>query len=799
MTAERHARASEIFLAVCDLDQRERTTVLDAQCGDDAPLRRLIEGMLATEDSAHALDRSAAAQYLPQVEDSDPVRQLGPFTILGELGRGGMGVVYEAEQEHPQRRVALKLVPAVLASSSVLRRFEHEAHVLGWLNHPGIAQIYEAGVAPSPTGPQPYFAMELVRGLPLTRFAEERGLNLRARLALLEEVCRAVHHAHQKGVVHRDLKPGNILVDEAGVPKVLDFGIAHAIDADPESSFATRTGDLLGTASYMSPEQMEADPALLDTRSDVYSLGVLGYELATGRLPLDLNGIPLTEAMRRLRERDPEPPSRVLSSLTGDVDTVLRKALAKEKDARYASAEALADDLAHILAHEPVSARPPSTLYQARKFARRHRALVTASIAIFVVLVAATVFSVLAAIDESRAARLAEAGRVEAERQTAISLAVNDFLNYDLLASVRPDELGREVTMREALDAAAATVDTRFADQPVVGAEVHYTIGDAYLALGYPELAEPHFVRALELREQALGPAHESTLTSYNGMGRLMLDLGRIADAEVYTRRCAELRREVLGPGDAMTLSSQINLAGVLRQLGRLDEALELTLAADEVAAAVLGPDDGARLSVLEALAGIYKDLGRVDEAIPIYESLYDSRRRLGEPDADVARSANNLAVGYMALGRLEEALPLFDSAVALNSQSLGDEHPRSIATLTNQARVTGMLGDHELAEARFDRALELSRAVLGPDHRGTLINMHYRAELYRDSGRTDRAEQAWLELHELSLERYGPEFPVTLRSAQCLAELYESTGRAVQAEEWGAVLQAPDADAAPK
>jgi eukaryotic-like serine/threonine-protein kinase len=783
MPSERHARASEIFLAVCDLDARDRTTQLDRRCSDEPELRELVEGMLAAESSAHAIDRPAASQYLSVSDNVEPPRRLGPFTILGELGRGGMGIVYEAQQEHPERRVALKLVPSMLAGENVLRRFEHEAHVLGWLNHPGIAQIYEAGVAPTPTGPQPYFAMELVQGRTLTGYARDEGLDLRARLALLEHVCRAVHHAHQKGVVHRDLKPGNILVGDDGVPKVLDFGIAHAVDTDPDASFVTRTGDLLGTASYMSPEQMEAVPSQLDTRADVYSLGVLGYELATGRLPLDLNGVPPAEALRRLRELEPDPPSRVVPALAGDVDTVLRKALAKEKDARYASAEALADDLARILAHQPVSARPPSTLYQARKFARRHRALVTASIAIFVVLVAATVFSVLAAIDESRAARLAEAGRIEAERQTAISLAVNEFLNYDLLASVRPDELGREATMREALDAAAATVDARFADQPVVGAEVHYTIADAYLALGYPELAEPHFLRALELCEGALGPAHESTMTSYNGMGRLMLDLGRPAEAERYTRRCMELRREVLGPGDAMTLTSQINLAGVLRQLGRLDEALELTIDADAVAARVLGPDDHVRLSVLEALAAIYKDMRRIDEAIPIYESLYDSRRRLEAPDADVSRSANNLAVGYMAVGRLTEAEALFGEAVDLNSRSLGDEHPRSIATLTNLARVTGMLGDHELADSRFDRALELSRAVNGDDHRGTLITMHFRAEMYRDSERADRAEALWLEVHELSLGRYGPDFPVTTRAAQCLAELHESSGRAEEAK----------------
>lgn len=785
MSTERHTRASEIFLAVCDLDPRERTTQIERRCSDDPELRKLVQGMLEAETGTHVIDRPAALQYLSRPSSAEPPRRLGPFTILGELGRGGMGIVYEAQQEHPDRRVALKLVPAMFAGESVLRRFEHEAHVLGWLNHPGIAQIYEAGVAPTPTGPQPYFAMELVRGRSLTKYATETGLDLRARLALLERVCRAVHHAHQKGVVHRDLKPGNILVDESGTPKVLDFGIAHAIDADPESSFVTRTGDLLGTASYMSPEQMEADPAQLDTRSDVYSLGVLGYELVTGQLPLDLNGLPLAEALRRLREAEPDPPSRVIASLAGDVDTVLRKALAKEKSARYASAEALADDIARFLAYEPIAARPPSTLYQARKFARRHRTLVASAVAIFVVLVAATIFSVYAALNESRAAQRAEERRAEAERQSAIALAVNEFLNYDLLAAVRPDELGRDVTMREVLDAAAATVESRFEDQPVVGAEVRHTIADTYLALGYPDLAEPLFRRALELREEALGPAHESTMTSYNGMGRLMLDLGRTSEAEAYLRRCLELRREVLGPADEQTISSQINLAGVLRQQGRMEEALDMTVEADELAETALPADHAVRLSVLEALAAIYKDLRRMDESIPIYERLYETHQRIGSSDPVIARCANNLAVSYMVVGRLEAAETLFSEAVRINVRSLGEEHSRTIATLTNLARVTDAVGKHELAEERFVRALELSRRVNGDDHRGTLIAMSYFAEMQQAQGRFDAAESLLLEAHALSLERYGADFPVSRRTAEMLAGLYESTGRPQAAEEW--------------
>jgi len=785
MSSEQHTRASEIFLAVCDLDPREQATRLRAQCGADEDLARLVEGMLAAESSAKVLDQPAAAQYMPAAGAAEAPRRLGPFTILKELGRGGMGVCYEAQQDHPERRVALKLVPAVLASSGVLRRFEHEAHVLGWLNHPGIAQIYEAGVAPSPTGPQPFFAMELVDGQPLTDYADKHGLDLHERLALLERVCHAVHHAHQKGVVHRDLKPSNILVDATGAPKVLDFGIARAIDSDPEASFATRTGDWLGTASYMSPEQMEADPAELDTRSDVYSLGVIAYRLATGRLPHDLNRLPISEALRVLREEEPDPPSRVVGSLAGDVETVLHKALAKDKAERYSSAEAFADDLRRILDHQPVSARPPSTLYQLRKFARRNRLLVGASATVIVVLIAATIFSVIAAVDESRAARLAEAGRLEAERQMAIASAVNDFLNYDIIASVRPDELGRTVTVREALDAAAATVESRFADQPEVGAEVSYTIANTYLALGDYDLAEPLFLRALELRERLLGPQHESTVQSYNGLGRLMMDLGRLDDAEIYIRRCLEIRRDQLGPGHELTLTSQNNLTGLMRQLGQLEDALELASEAAILAEQSLSPDHHVLLSVIEGQAGAYKDMRRMDEATPLYTRIYETHRRIPSSAVDIARAANNLAVAYMIAGRMEEAEVLLEEAVELGSESLGEDHSYTIAYLTNLARVTGSLGQHDLADERFLRALELAGAVNGADHRGTLITTVFYAELLCSAGRLEDAATILVEAHELALERYGAGFTVTARCAARLAEIYDELGRPELAEEW--------------
>src|SRR5262249_6111118 len=301
------------------------------------------------------------------------------YRVVRVLGEGGMGVVYEAEQDNPRRAVALKVVRPGLASPAVLKRFTHEAQILGRLHHPGIAQVYEAGLGDDG---QPFFAMEFIRGLPLDEYARRHGLDLRAGVALLARVCDAVQHAHDHGVIHRDLKPANILVEETGQPKVLDFGVAHVTDADLLTGAGlTQTGHLLGTPSYMSPEQVTADPAAVDRRADVYPLGVILFALAAPRLPFQLEHCPLAEAARLILEQDAPRLGSINPQLRGDVETIAAKALEKDRARRYPSAADLAADLRHWLAHEPIRARPPSALYHLRKFARRHKGLVGGGLA----------------------------------------------------------------------------------------------------------------------------------------------------------------------------------------------------------------------------------------------------------------------------------------------------------------------------------------------------------------------------------------------------------------------------------
>jgi predicted Ser/Thr protein kinase len=354
--------------------------------------------------------------------DRAPARHpaaIGHYRILRLLGEGGMGSVYEAEQDQPRRTVALKVIKPGLAGPDLLWRFRQESQALARLQHPGIAQIYEAGAEDSGAGLQPFFAMEFIRGQPLLHYADEHRLNTRQRLELMAKGCEAVHHAHQRGLIHRDLKPGNILVDEAGQPKILDFGVARVTDSDVEATQQTDVGQLVGTLAYMSPEQVLADPLGLDTRSDVYALGVILYQLLAGRLPYHISP-KVHEAARAIQEDDPTPLSSISRSYRGDVETIVAKALEKDKARRYASAADLAADIRRYLQDEPIMARPPSAIYQLEKFARRHKALVTATAVVFVVLVAGIIVSTRQAVLARKAEQTAQ--------------AVNDFLQNDLLA-----------------------------------------------------------------------------------------------------------------------------------------------------------------------------------------------------------------------------------------------------------------------------------------------------------------------------------------------------------------------------
>ena len=428
---DRRRRAEKLFQEAVDLSPDERTEFIDRRCGEDRPLRESVRRLLvAFEKIDDFLVRTPIERLNVGVEEeaSHPIA-IGPYKIIRTVGTGGMGIVYEARQESPHRRVALKVIHPVLATSQWLPRFEREAEVLGYLHHPGIATVYEAGTAEMtvpgrPPVQQPFLAMEFVEGLSLTRFAESRGLDTRKRLELVARVCDAVQHAHERGVIHRDLKPGNILVESGGQPKVLDFGIARVTGADWQTlTVATASRHFMGTVPYASPEQIGGGHRDVDVRSDVYALGVILYELLSGRLPIETRACSLPEAIRAIREDEPSRLSSFDSAFRGDIDAIVGKALRKEKGRRYAGAGEMAEDIRRYLRSEPILARPPSTFYHLRRFARRNKAVVAGVAATILALVLGLIVATDFARREARQRRLAEASAEQAQRALVLKPA----------------------------------------------------------------------------------------------------------------------------------------------------------------------------------------------------------------------------------------------------------------------------------------------------------------------------------------------------------------------------------------
>ncbi len=683
---------------------------------------------------------------------------IGRYKVVRVLGEGGMGSVFLAEQDKPTRLVALKVIRPGVASANLLRRFEHEAQVLGRLQHPGIAQIYEAGTADTGEGAQPYFVMEYVRGRSLLEYAQASQLGARQRLELLAKICDAVQHAHQKGIIHRDLKPGNILVTEEGQPKILDFGVARATDADIQvTTIQTDVGQLVGTIPYMSPEQAGGDVTELDPRSDVYALGVLGYELLAGRLPYELSKKMIHEAVRVIREDDPTPLSSIDRVFRGDVETIIAKALQKERIRRYQSASALADDIRRYLSDQPIVARPPSVGYQLRKFTKRNKALVAGVAAVLVVLVGGIVTTSVALARESKQRGLAEqreqqanVASEEAQRQAEIAQVVNDFLTDDLLAAVAPSAeqgKGKDVLMRDVLDEAGKRIEEasiaggRFEGKSLIEASIRATLGETYRLLGEYAAAEPHLERARMLRRRELGEEHPHTLTSMTNLAALYMKQGRFDEAEPLYLKTLEIMKRILGEEHPSTLASMVNLALLYNNQGRYDEAEPLYVKTLEIMNRVLGEEHPSTLASMGNLAILYVNQGRFDEAEPLYlKTLQIEKRVLGEEHPDTLTSMTNLAALYMKQGRFDEAEPLYLKTLEIMKRILGEEHPGTLGTVNNLAILYRNQGRYDEAEPLYVKTLEIMNRVLGEEHPNTLFSMMNLASLHVEQERFEEA-----------------------------------------------------------
>ena len=696
--------------------------------------------------------------------DTQPLlSNLGRYRIIRLLGEGGMGSVYEAEQDFPQRTVALKVIRAGYATAEMLRRFENETQALGRLQHPGIAQIYDAGTAETPFGRQPYFAMELVRGETLLAYSDEHKLSLRQRLELFAKICDAVQHAHQRGLIHRDLKPANLLVDETGQPRILDFGVARLTDSDAQATRQTDVGQLVGTLAYMSPEQVLGDLEEVDTRSDVYALGVILYELLARKMPYPI-GRQIHEAVRAICDEEPAALSSMNRSYRGDIETIVGKALEKDKTRRYASAAELAADLRRHLHDEPIVARPPSTTYQLQKFARRNKALVTGVAAVFVVLVLGIAASAWEAVQARRAEASAE--------------AVNDFLQNDLLSQASASSQSGPhtipnpgLTVRTALDRAAARIRGKFDKQPAVEAGIRYTIGRTYIDLGqYPE-ARTQLERALALYRGSLGADNPKTLHTVNSLAYLAELQGKFAEAESLSTRALAIERRVLGPDSPDALATMNQLAVVLWDQGKYAEAETLDSQSFEIDSRVLGAENPATLGAMNTLAVVYAVQGKFTQAEPLLSQVVEVRRRtLGPDHPGTLRTMVNLANVFEGEGKYAQAEALLTQVVEIQRRVLGPEHPNTLGAMNDLGDIYDDEGKFAQAEALYSQTVEIERRTLGPEHPDTILAEGNLAGVYAHLGQYTEAET--LRRHALAVRErvLGPNHPRTLQAMNRLA-----------------------------
>jgi eukaryotic-like serine/threonine-protein kinase len=771
-------REVEVFNAALELDASKRGAYLDEACGDDPVLRVRLAALLRVHDEAIPFLESRApgtlnsqtgaeapgatigAAFAPCEKAGD---RIGRYKLLQQIGEGGCGVVYMAEQEEPvRRRVALKVIKLGMDTRQVVARFEAERQALALMDHPNIAKVFDAGA--TETG-RPYFVMELVRGIKITDYCDENHLGTEQRLRLFVQVCQAIQHAHQKGIIHRDIKPSNVLVadhDGVPVPKIIDFGIAKATTDQrlTDKTLFTAFEQFIGTPAYMSPEQARMSGLDIDTRTDIYSLGVLLYELLTGKTPFDpqdLLAAGLDEMRRTISETEPPQPSTRLSTMPeaelttaakhrrtepaklgslirGDLDWIVMKALEKDRARRYETANGLAADILRHMNCEPVVARPPSRLYEFQKTVRRHKFGFAAAAALILVLLAGVLVSMWQAIRATKAVREQSRLRQVAETKESKSQQVARLLK-DMLRSAGPDvALGRDTTLlRGILDRTTASANTYLTNQPEVQGELLSISGGAYASIGEYAKAEAAYRQALAIRRKVLGKDHPELAATLVGLADMLAGAGRHAESEVLFRESLQIRRKVYGNEDWIVAGCLNNMTGPLAAQGKLAEAEAISR---------------------EALAMKRKLLSNDLAAVSIWtnadQALAAKRQSLANGDGEVAISLRDLGLVLRTRGKLAEAESMLGEALATFRRALGDQHPEVAFTLNGLSDVLARVGRLAEAETAQREALAIQRKLYDANSShlvGTINGLEY---ILKQEGKVEEARALSTELQAM-------------------------------------------------
>ena len=780
MTSDLHRRAKDIFLAACEVSGDELDALLVAECGDDSALRAEVESLLGFYEGEESPDETMSFVSF----EGAPPETIGHYRLLRKVGEGGMGEVYEAEQERPvRRRAAIKIIKWGMDTKEVVARFESERQALALMDHPNVAKVFEAGATEQG---RPYFVMEFVKGVPITDYCDTHRLATDDRLALFTTVCEAVQHAHQKGIIHRDIKPSNILVavqDDRAVPKIIDFGVAKATSQRlTERTVFTELGQWIGTPEYMSPEQAEMTGLDIDTRTDVYSLGIVLYELLVGAQPFEgstLRDAGLDEMRRRIREDEPPRPSTRVSSLgvgsdvavkrrrpdvaslarelKGDLDWIVMKAIDKDRTRRYPTPMDLADDVQRHLRNEPVEASPPSAVYRFQKFVRRNRLIVAAATVVFIVLLAGIIGTTVGLV---RAQREAEAARQVVQFMSGIFWGMNPGAPSQQASSIEG-----------VLDSGAARIDRELGGQPLVAAELKTIIGQVYTGLGHHKKARPLLEDALAIRLEILGDDHADVARSLFLVANNHLNLGNPAAAKPLLESVLAIDEERYGPHSGAAGVTLGLLAIADWRLGEFHQALETCDRAIANLERSAGTDSTQYADVLIYKLIILREFGELDAAESLgrqAQEIYS--KALGEDHVAVGMAMFERGIVHALKGDGEIARELLEQSLAIHEAALGPDHLRVSFPMAELGRAVMIDGDNEAAKALLERALQIRERALGPNHPDLQWVLRPYGGLYRRMGDVDRASEIFNRALAITERAYGPNHIDVARSLGTIA-----------------------------